>query len=794
MTRPATTRAVLALVLVLGLVACRGEHRPARDVYNRGVEALATGDFETAQQLLLDARSQAGVDPELRFRAAYDLGMAFAAHADKVKLGEGGKQGDLAQALALARQALSWFGDAARLRKDDANTQANLAIVRARVQSLADQLREAEGTLDARLDRLIDDQRGVLDDARGAWLAIKQAGGADPLAQQGTLTHLADRERGIVAEAGVVADLSADEIDAIGKKAEDKRSDEEKVRVVQLKNLELYLLDARTRIAEARRKLQELAAEDGVARAEAALIALKRAREQMLDPISALRGVAQDQVVLLQETSYAAAARGTLELDPGQPVTAPREVPGWLASDQLATRQTGLRDRVEEVRARLVAASLAAPDPVAPAAGDPAAPATPATPAPQDPEQAKLLARVRAALPAVGEASAAMARAQGALGQDKLGPAREHERAALVALAAAIEQFADLKQTIELAYADQQQLVALLSPEAAAQRPAAERATETRDALARNVARMPRIAELLVDEVAKLEAQAQQAAAQAPAPPPGAGSAAPADPQAAAAAQALDQQRQMLARAEELRAQAQVALAQLAKAITANQDPLVPAKEGEARLAELRMLFFSVIEHLQQLIRDQGETRDQTSAAHALDEFAREPKLPGLIGRQDGHGELAKAITEALAAQADEAATSGGQPGPSQGPDPKTLSAAAGEVRLARGEMADAGRTLTKARDATTASESLEPAVARQAKALEHLAAALRLLQPPKQDDQDKQDKQDKSQPQEPQPQDEQDQQSKAGGASQRARDEDARRQKERAKQAGGSDPVEKDW
>jgi len=106
---------------------------------------------------------------------------------------------------------------------------------------------------------------------REAWLAIKLAHGADPLAQQAALAKLADRERGIVAEAGVITDLAADEIDTIGKKPDDKRSDQEKARVVQLKNLDLYLIEARNKIADARRKLQELAAEDGVARAEDAL-------------------------------------------------------------------------------------------------------------------------------------------------------------------------------------------------------------------------------------------------------------------------------------------------------------------------------------------------------------------------------------------------------------------------------------------------------------------------------------------------------------------------------------------
>lgn len=783
-----TTRVLLSIVLALALVlGCGGEHRAARDTYNRGVAALANGELEDAEKLLLEARSQAGLDPTLRFHAAYDLGVAYAAHADKVKAGA---EPDLAQALALAQQALSWFNDAARLRKDDASTQANLAVMRARVQAISDELRAGEGKLEARLDQLITDERDVLDEARAAWAQIQASGGTDPLAQQGPLTRLADRERGIVAEAGVVADLAADEIDAIGKKPEDQRTDEEKVRVVVLKNVDLYLLEARTRIAEARHKLQELAAEDGVGRAEAALVALKRAREQLLDPVTVLRGVAQEQVALAQETAYAGAATGAVKLDLAGPAPTPEQLPAWLAAPQIAARQGTLRDRLLEVQARMQAGGEAGAAPVSPA--PPGAPAHAGAPAP-DPAQAKLLERVRAALPAVGEASAAMERARAALAEPRLAVAVEEERAALEALARAIEQFADLKQTIELAYADQKQLVTLLAPEAE-KLPADKRATETRDALARNLARMPRLRELIADEVTALEAEAAKAAAQpAPAPGAGSGSAGAPDP-AQQAAEQVAQNKQRLARAEELRGQAQTALDQLGTALARGPDPRVPAADGEAKLAELRRLFFSVIEHLQQLIRDQGETRDQTTTVDGMDPFGREAKLPGVIGRQTGHGELATAITDALAAQADAAAQQKGPP--QQGaPDPKALSAAAAEVRLAQGEMSDADRVLARARDATTTSERLVPATESQARAIEHLEAALRLLQPPQPQDQKPQDQQ----PQDQKPPGEQDKDNKqepqpAGGASQRAKDMDASRQKERRQREQAADPVEQDW
>ncbi|MFN0246580.1 MAG: hypothetical protein ACKV2T_06705 [Kofleriaceae bacterium] len=758
--------AVWTLAIVLGVTACRGEHRPARVLYNQGVAALATGDFEAAEKLFLDARSTAGVDPELRFRAAYDLGVALAAHADKVRSAE---QPDLAKALELAQQSASWLADAARLRKDDKDTQANLAIVRARVQSISDELREAEGKLEARLDKLIEEQRDVLDGARGAWFEIKQSGGADPLAQQTNLTHLADRERGIVAETGVLQDISGDEIDTIGKKPEDKRTDEERVRLIQLKNLDLYLLDARNAIADARRKLQELAAEDGVVRAEAALVALKRGREQLLDPITVMRNVAQDQTGVLRETMVAAASDGSLQIHVEQQLPPPDQMPGWLAPAAIAHRQNGLRDRIEEVRARLEAAtSQPPPDPST--LQDPKAQQ-------QAAQQAELLARVKVALPSVAEASGEMGKAIQSLRSAKAKPAIDHERAALLALMKAIEQFSDLKQLIELAYGDQRALVELLGPEAAKRLPPDERATETRGALERNLARMPRLKELIAEQLANAEKV----------PPPSD----PAnDPDAAKAAEAhkaqIEQAKQQLAMAESLRAGAETALQNLGKAIVANGDPVAPAKDGEQKLAELRKLFFNIIEHLQQLIRDQGDTIDRTTQANVEDMFGREAKLPDLVSTQARHGDLAKAITEALAAQADAAGKDGAKPQPGQ-PDAKTYAAAANEVRQAQQEMADATRVLTTARDDKQKSHSLEPATKSQDKANEHLKKALELLQPPQKSKDNKQQQQQepKPQPEEPKPQ---------GGAQQRVRDEDARRQKERQQQQPQSGTEVMDW
>ena len=795
---------IWVLAMLFASACDRGEHRDARAKYNEGVDAIANAKYEEAEKALLEARSSGGVDEELRYRAAYDLGIAYAAHADQLKTG---KDADLAKALELEDQAVTWFADASHQRPSDGDAKANLGIARSRARALTDELARGEGKLEARLDGLIKEQRGVLDEARATWIGIKQSGGRDPLAAQAPLTKLADQERSVVAEAGVISDLAADEIDETGKKPADKRDPKDAARLVQLKHLDVYILDSRTKVAEARRKLQDLDAEQGVAKAETALETLKRAREQLLDPISVLKAVAQDELELVQETRAVAAVEAP-RLDVGagsaaKPEQSKQLIPSWLEPGALGDRQGGLRERVEEIRAR-VAATVESVD-------KPAGAGSAAEPPKLTAEQAKQLSQLRLALPFVTEAVTAMDQARASLTAKRLEEATKAERDALVALAKAIEYFADLKQTVDLAFATQQQLAQLLGPEAA-QLPAADRARETYEGLATNRSRMGRIKELISDEQDKLSQQVQQLEAQAKQPAPqGSGAPKAPDPkQLEAAKQQLEQQRQMMNAAEALRGDADKLLATLELAIKTNKDPLTQAKLAQAKLDELRKLFFSVIEHLQELLRAQNETKDQTSQANTEDDFTRAPKLPGLATKEGGYVEMSKAIADALAKQADAGAKGSqgpqGQPGQAdQAEQGKKFAAAAGEVRQATTDMADAKAGLDKA-GAAKQSVSLEATVKSEGKAADHLEAALKLLQPPPQKNDQKQDqKQDPQkqdpQKQDPQKQDQQQQQQQNGGAGQRARDEDAKRQRAKHGGSNGSNAsgqpggdVDQDW
>jgi len=748
-------------ILLLALAACSpGDYRPARTAYNNGVEALAASDWATAESELLRARSEAGVDPELRWRAAFDLGLAYAGHAASVATGE---PPDLEQALELYGKSAGWFQDAIR-NQDDADARANLEIVRARQQAIADQLAAGDKALEKKLDQLIDGQRAIRDQAR-AILEQARAAPGSPTALEDQARAVATAERVLLADAGVVGDLAGAEVATIEGQPEDQRAQEDQVRLAQLNVLLPWVQIARTALADTRRMLDEGKHEVAHERAEEAVDALKRARETLLDPVEVLRAIGQDELEIAQQTAYLEQAEAQAKKLGGQP----QQVPAWLTAAHLGGRQLEVRSRLDETKAMLAAASAQAPASVD-----------------SDPEQARMLASVQAALPDLEAASAAMTRASDALTTSGLTAASAAELDAIRALFRAMEQFMELRGVLDLAWQQQRQLVAMMTGEGeAATLPPEERRAQAEDGLERNLARITRVQALLVEEQAKRAAEAAQAATQDPA----------ADPQAAAHQQ--QQSEALFAQAEVLRAQALAALQELAGGKGA-RPPLDAANDAQTNITELRKLFFDLIEHLQELIREQGETRDSSTEAAGLDDLGRAPLLPGLIGRQGEHRGTAQAIADALAAQADAATQQPAQPG---GEDPaeqaRKLGEAAEEIRAATGDMDDASGLLTKANDpAQTMSLDLAPALDSQQRAIDHLKAALQILQPPQQgqdqqEQQDQQDQQDQAQdPQQPEPKDE-----SVDRRREQVREQEAQRRKEREDKARQQDdPVENDW
>ena len=739
-------------------------------MYNAGLEKLRAGDHEAAAEAFLAARDGAGPDAELRYRAAFNLGVALAARAGEPAgepAGRGEPAGaapaqDVQRVIAELRRSAAWFGDAVRLAPPgDDDARVNLELVSRRILALADGLRDAD-RLRERLDRLIDDQRDVRDGVRRLLAEVRSAGAStEPLGFRDAYRELASRERAIAADAGDAVDAAAEERLFIEQTAEDGRTPEQRLRVRQLAAAGRYLESARQALDDARRRLRRLEGEPGHRRADAALADLKRGREQLMDPVTVLGAVIRDESELIAHTdALAAFARGAL--DPDAPA------PGWLTLEHLVERQRDAMSRSGEVLARFEAA--------APERGEAPEALSAVEPAGEARRTRSVLRSAARAAPALRGAVDAMREAVQALDTGDAVAAAAAERRALGGLQRAVEEFAGVRRLIELAHADQRGIVGLLAPEEGSRDrlTTAERERAVRGLAAANERRLDRLKTRLEEEAANAaDAAAGTAAASADETPGTGGSEASAGAKergrqregatsqesvdaenageareagasgpAAQDARARQADRQRFEQAETLRRQAADGLRALLGELDDMSAGGAPAQRStgarsaaEATLAaldELRRLFFSIVEHLRALRADQADTHDRTAALQAgrwADIDAMEASL-GLAGeRQRGHAQLAGALAATLAEQADAAAgaTSAEGAAPADPAAGRPFAEAADEVRKAGGRMTRAAAQLAQAAQ-QAASPVVEPVLEDQVAAVEHLDNALRIL------------------------------------------------------------------
>lgn len=759
---PAGLPVVAVAFLLLG--GCGSRDREARARYDDGVRALSEKRWDDAAKALLEAREKSGADDELRFRSSYDLGIAHVMLAES-------QEKEPERAIASLGQAIAWFRDATTTAPEEADARHNLEVAIRRLELLKDRAGASHNTLEARLEGLMAGARGLRDGVR-AIVGKERApdSSADPLAFQADLETLAIQARTLLADAGAASDVAGDDLARIEGKKPEERSDEEKVRSGQLRAVDVYLQRGRTELADLARALHRLDPMRGHQRAGAALDALKRAREQLENPVAVLRAIALDEAELAAETDALATIRESARrLDSRAPV----KTPAWLTGQGLGELQRSIEDRLSQVTAALRSATES---------GDTgrAGGAEPKDD-PKAAERAKVVALAREALPSIDVAAAAMGKARGALTADRPREAVAEEGRALEALAAAIERFADLRALIDLARGEQSRVVSLLTPPGRAgdeipSMPAEARARAVGQATARNRERVARLGPMISD--------AKAAPAEAPAGRPDA----PArDPQREQA------RRELYDRAEALRVKAAASLARVAA--TTGKSQLGPAREAFAHLDELQRLFFSVVERLRELVREQGETRDRTATAQSRPDEERDATVPSLLERQGNHAAMGEAIARALGSQAD-AAGQGGDLEASASAE--RLRQAAGEVQAGVEEMGSARDELARAREsAGSMSIDLEPPLAGQGKALAHLQKALSLLEPPRQQEQKEQQQQ--QQEKQEKGEGDQKQQDQARQQQQRStqavRDREAeQRRRERQRQRIPNEPVEKDW
>ena len=782
--------------------------RDPRTAYNEGLAALQRDDPALAARELESARAGAGTDAETRFRATYNLGWT------EVTLADGKLQATAQEALDHLRRAAAWFREALELRPGHDDSRYNFEIVMRRALELADAIAQNdESDLKTTLDTLINAQRDFLHRLRGATATQSESATAqvrDSLRRQ--FRSLAASELTILTDAEAAGEKAVRELNTLTSKPQDERSPEENLQIAQLNVVLKHVHEARERIGQTRTRLRRIQGEAAYRRAASALGALHRARDQLRDPVARLDALIATASELGQLTATRTAlARSNAMLAPGgvNGGASPRATaPDWLSEEYLGESQHRLNERTKELHDGLTAA-LARTDSQ-----------SASTPEPDAAASKKLMEQVRIATPLIGQALTHFNGAHDALLAPDFPVALNHQGQGLEALGNAREAFLDLNRLIEVTHAEERRVAALLTPAGSAPTstarpaPTAEERSTRLDMSAtiqrRNLQRADRLATMLTDAMLEAKQQPDPDSAGNPGASPGA-------PPAASGVQQPDPHEQGYA----LLRQAQVAMhatdQTLASLAETSDDESIRTGIGAARttadkavaaLAELRRLFFSVLEHLRDTAQRQQRLADDTESVAALHPAPAVPepdKVGPLNHRQANLGEFAAGLGDALRAQAQAQAPAaagtspqGPQPGapPQGGPSPESWKQAATLTDTAAAAMREAATTLRPE------SLDLDAVRGKQDEALKALVEALALFDQPSEpsDGSEQQENNDsessRDQNEEQQPSQEDPRESDLAQLLQGVRDREAERREAQARQAsrGQYEPVEKDW
>ncbi|MDP6981003.1 MAG: VWA domain-containing protein, partial [Myxococcota bacterium] len=703
-----------------------------REAYNSGLDAMELGALEVAEQHFEAARAAAATDGEARYRATYGLAYVAVAEADAAL------ETNPETALDALYRAGDFFREAVRLQPANENPRHNLEIVLRRARVLADRLsQQDEKDIAAELDALIERQREV-----GAAVrlllehgATREAGPAADDAARVEFRRVSTEQRQLLSDADRFAERVDGERASLEAAPDEERAPEDAIRLVQLSQLEVFLSRARERMGHARRELRTRRGERAHRRANAALAELKRARDQLRDPVQVLDGLLRDAAELSRYTQATAVLGGGAAAPPGGagPLGADApDAPPWLTFDALREDQASVTERTEELDARLRAGLEQA--------------ANMPPPQPTSPEEAseldarlRMLAQVEAASPFIGEARGAFEEAGVGLDVDDARRAAIEQLRALAALAEARERFLDLRRLIELAHADQQRLQQVLDPEdeetaRALEASRSELLPSLREAQGRNFGRVARLGELIEQERAALPDEETIAAmgedeATAPGSAP--------DPAGVAA------ERERYELAEQIllvtASSMEGVVSGLGDETTTDWQPAVVAGAQAVRgLESLRRLFFSVIELLRDTAQRQLELADDTDEVAALEVDDQERRLAPLDPRQRELAEITGQIANALEEQ------SRAQPGnlvtgadPSASPDEQKQAQQAEQLRRAAELVLEAQIEMEGSSEGLAERPvPFERTREHQGVAVERLREALELLSPPPEEQQ----------------------------------------------------------
>jgi Ca-activated chloride channel family protein len=787
-----------------------------RQLYNEALAAL-TSQPDRAEQLLTESRRNSGTDAEVRYRATYNLGWIEVHRAD-AKL-----KAEPQQALDHLRAAANWFSDAVRLRSDSGDARHNLEVVLRRAEQLADSLRKKDPRdLNSRIDAAMEAQRGLLNSAAG--FVEELVRNADPNAAaryRSEFRGLSVQQRTVLSDVQGISKAAREELDALAAKKSESQQPQEALRAAQLKIALDHLGQSEQRMNQTRSQLRQQQGERAFRRGSAALDELKRARDQFREPPELLDVLIADMTQLASLTDGLGASRRI------KPTEMPTPPPTWLTREFLEDSQQSVAERTRELADRMAAMLSSSPS-------------RPAGPLPPDKQldetrTEQMVRTVRDASPFLSKAAEACENARSELAADRLDAAFAKQTAAVIALREAQERFLDLRGLIERIYADELASRGIMESPPADKETQAQLADVIEQVQKKNLDRCARLDQLLDDGLAAARAK-------------------PATPSTPGQPESEDAEMQRLTAAKQLlagtRSELDAALKSLSKpadakpadakpadakpadakpAETAAKPEIVPKTESTAKpaatvaedasqqplfsdetrahvgrsvelLEDLRRLFFSIVEHLRETAERQTQLNDETIKTSALTGVSEAKQAAGpLANRQQGLQATTAAIADALKKQA--APSAAKQPGKPS--DQEQMLEKAAQTLNQASELVTAGSEAMKKSAAELQKSEVGWKEARdsQKTALAKLNEALALLtppqeQPPPEQQPDSGEKKDQQKDQNDQQQDQKQQSAGSDMAKllQAVREREAQRKKDKSRQTGEQEPVDKDW
>lgn len=735
---------IFVLVILGSEIGCGTMENNPRRLYNEALSNIRTQKYDTAKEQLMKARQSTAGDRPLQIAAAWQLAELHATQGATQYAEQ-----NLDAAIGSYRSSRSWFQDAIDLtppKPDNEKLRANWELVGRKIQIISDEMNK-DGGLQKKIEQAMEEQRGIRDQVR-SFMATSPTIDAFSQSIREQFHQLAKTQRIALASVGTIVDLAQSELDGINNLSEEEKTAEKANRAIQLQNLMQYLYQARQFQSASRKQLRSVEATELARGTHHAVENLKRAREQLLSPPQVLRDLLGDQLRLNVQTK---------QLGESAKLDAQQSSPAWLTHSEIADRQDLVAQRVGELLLRLNGAVEHNASKNSDAE-------------PSSPEMMMALDIAKNAIPFLERAKSEQNAAISKLTRQQL-PLKNQEVATLE-MANALELFSDLRQTIELTYQDHNRSLAILKnehPDVKKLSPS-EKSKFVREALTKNSARLVRMRTLIESENKPAQQNGQQPAGEE-------------------TEEQVQQREQLYARAEELRTSAANHLAEYART-----KKLAAAEAGMNDITELRKLFFTLIEHLKQLLADQVKTRDETSAVQDVTAPDDERKvLAPLAPLQSQHQLMAEKITKALEEYASNQNQQGQQPNPQN--DPKRFSDAAIEVNEANSAMLGVIQSFADGIDENrTTSIDKDNLLKQQQTAIGHLEEALRILEPPKNDPQDDQQNDQQDDPQQNQEKSKEGMsEAEAKRREQAIRDEQEQRQKTKKNADTDRTPI-KDW